>query len=259
MIERGGIAGLLALRCSAFHALFIIGRIADYQIKTHGLTRYPLLRIFCMNTHAMQPRRLRDVLLRLLRGVDLPLPRGLTTVICDPHEIVNVMGETGFAWFVRCAEQAMQNQYLQVSSCVPALAGCDVNGADFPLEKMVKWRDHPLVTGLAEMMDYPGVVAGQDVQLNKIDAFRRLTIDGHCPGLGGKALNAYIAAGVENCHESYLLEEGRRKLELGMALMMREGSAARNLNALAPLLAGADAWIAGTGRCPGRAWLNSLS
>ena len=164
------------------------------------------------------------------------LPRGLTTVICDPHEIVNVMGETGFAWFVRCAEQAMQNQYLQVSSCVPALAGCDVNGADFPLEKMVKWRDHPLVTGLAEMMDYPGVVAGQDVQLNKIDAFRRLTIDGHCPGLGGKALNAYIAAGVENCHESYLLEEGRRKLELGMALMMREGSAARNLNALAPLL-----------------------
>jgi len=164
------------------------------------------------------------------------LPRGLTTVICDPHEIVNVMGETGFAWFVRCAEQSRQNQYLQVSSCVPALAGCDVNGATFPLEQMVKWRDHPLVTGLAEVMDYPGVVSGQDSLLDKIAAFSSLTIDGHSPGLSGKALNAYIAAGVENCHESYLLEEGRRKLELGMALMMREGSAARNLNALAPLL-----------------------
>lgn len=63
------------------------------------------------------------------------LPRGLTTVICDPHEIVNVMGEAGFAWFARCAEQARQNQYLQVSSCVPALEGCDVNGASFTLNR----------------------------------------------------------------------------------------------------------------------------
>ncbi|WP_170731817.1 adenine deaminase C-terminal domain-containing protein [Escherichia coli] len=162
------------------------------------------------------------------------LPRGLTTVICDPHEIVNVMGEAGFAWFARCAEQARQNQYLQVSSCVPALEGCDVNGASFTLEQMLAWRDHPQVTGLAEMMDYPGVISGQNALLDKLDAFRHLTLDGHCPGLGGKELNAYIAAGIENCHESYQLEEGRRKLQLGMSLMIREGSAARNLNALAP-------------------------
>lgn len=164
------------------------------------------------------------------------LPRGLTTVICDPHEIVNVMGEAGFAWFARCAEQARQNQYLQVSSCVPALEGCDVNGASFTLEQMLAWRDHPQVTGLAEMMDYPGVISGQNALLDKLDAFRHLTLDGHCPGLGGKELNAYIAAGIENCHESYQLEEGRRKLQLGMSLMIREGSAARNLNALAPLI-----------------------
>ena len=164
------------------------------------------------------------------------LPRGLTTVICDPHEIVNVMGEAGLAWFIRCAEQARQNQYIQISSCVPALAGCDVNGASFTLEQMIPWRDHPLVAGLAEVMDYPGVIAGQDALLDKMDAFRHLTLDGHCPGLNGKALNTYIAAGIENCHESYLLEEGRRKLQLGMALMIREGSAARNLNALAPLI-----------------------
>ncbi|WP_109552497.1 adenine deaminase [Escherichia coli] len=164
------------------------------------------------------------------------LPRGLTTVICDPHEIVNVMGEAGFAWFARCAEQARQNQYLQVSSCVPALEGCDVNGASFTLEQMLAWRDHPQVTGLAEMMDYPGVISGQNALLDKLDAFRHLTLDGHCPGLGGKELNAYITAGIENCHESYQLEEGRRKLQLGMSLMIREGSAARNLNALAPLI-----------------------
>ncbi|EOP1537346.1 adenine deaminase C-terminal domain-containing protein [Escherichia coli] len=102
------------------------------------------------------------------------LPRGLTTVICDPHEIVNVMGEAGFAWFTRCAEQARQNQYLQVSSCVPALEGCDVNGASFTLEQMLAWRDHPQVTGLAEMMDYPGVISGQNALLDKLDAFRRL-------------------------------------------------------------------------------------
>lgn len=164
------------------------------------------------------------------------LPRGLTTVVCDPHEIVNVMGEKGFSWFVRCAELAKQNQYLQVSSCVPALEGCDVNGARFTLDQMLIWRDHPLVAGLAEVMDYPGVIAGQNALLDKMDAFRHLTLDGHCPGLNGKALNAYVAAGIENCHESYTLEEGRRKLQLGMALMIREGSAARNLDALAPLI-----------------------
>lgn len=86
------------------------------------------------------------------------------------------------------------------------------------------------------MMDYPGIISGQNALLDKLDAFRHLTLDGHCPGLGGKELNAYIAAGIENCHESYQLEEGRRKLQLGMSLMIREGSAARNLNALAPLI-----------------------
>ncbi|XPE24963.1 hypothetical protein ACNKHM_12880 [Shigella sonnei] len=75
------------------------------------------------------------------------------------------------------------------------------------------------------MMDYPGKISGQNALLDKLDAFRHLTLDGHCPGLGGKD-NAYIAAGIENCHESYQLEEGRQKLQLGMSSMIREGSAA---------------------------------
>ena len=103
---------------------------------------------------------------------------------------------------------------------------------------MLAWRDHPQVTGLAEMMDYPGVISGQNALLDKLDAFRHLTLDGHCPGLGGKELNAYIAAGIENCHESYQFGRRTPKLQLGMSLMIREGSAARNLNALAPLING---------------------
>lgn len=164
------------------------------------------------------------------------LPLGVTTIVCDPHEIINVMGETGLAWFLRSAEQARQNQFIQVSSCVPALAGCDVNGAEFPVEQMQAYHDHPHVLGLAEMMDYPGVIAGNSAILDKLDTFRDLTLDGHCPLLTGKDLNGYIAAGVENCHETLLLAEGREKLSLGMALMIREGSVARNLDTLAPLI-----------------------
>lgn len=164
------------------------------------------------------------------------LPLGITSIVCDPHEIINVMGEPGLAWFLRSAEQAKQNQFVQISSCVPALAGCDFNGAEFLLEQMQPYHDHPHVLGLAEVMDYPAVIAGNAAMLDKLDAFRDLTLDGHCPLLTGKDLNGYIAAGIENCHETLLLEEGREKLSLGMALMIREGSAAHNLDTLAPLI-----------------------
>lgn len=164
------------------------------------------------------------------------LPLGVTTIVCDPHEIVNVMGEEGIEWFLRCAEQAQQNQFVQVSSCVPALPGSDVNGADFPLTEMLKYKDHSHVLGLAEMMNFPAVIAGEAETLDKLDAFRDMTLDGHCPMVTGKDLNGYIAGGIENCHESHRYEEGLEKLALGMALMIREGSAARNLDALAPLI-----------------------
>ncbi|MEM7873915.1 adenine deaminase [Morganella morganii] len=164
------------------------------------------------------------------------LPLGVTTIVCDPHEIVNVMGEEGIEWFLRCAEQAQQNQFVQVSSCVPALPGSDVNGADFPLAEMLKYKDHPHAPGLAEMMNFPAVIAGEAETLDKLDAFRGMTLDGHCPMVTGKDLNGYIAGGIENCHESHRYEEGLEKLALGMALMIREGSAARNLDALAPLI-----------------------
>jgi adenine deaminase len=164
------------------------------------------------------------------------LPLGTTTAICDPHEITNVLGARGFEWFLRCADMTNQNLFVQMSSCVPALPGFETTGADFTLPEMQKLKDHPAVLGLAEMMNFPGVIHGNSEVLAKIEAFSDLNLDGHAPLLRGKALNAYLLAGIQNCHETVTLDEGREKLQKGMGLIIREGSVAKNLNTLAPLV-----------------------
>lgn len=166
----------------------------------------------------------------------LTLPLGTTTAICDPHEITNVMGDKGFSWFLRCSELMKQNLFVQVSSCVPALPGFETNGGPFPLEKMKAYKNHPNVLGLAEMMNFPGVINAFDDVLDKVEEFQEMNLDGHCPLVQGKDLNAYIAAGIQNCHETITQEEGREKLSKGMALIIREGSVAKNLKTLAPLV-----------------------
>ncbi len=166
----------------------------------------------------------------------MTLPLGTTTIICDPHEITNVLGEKGFSWFLRCSDLAYQNQFVQASSCVPALKGFETNGGDFDLDKLKKFKDHSSVLGLAEMMNFPGVINGNSEVLDKIEAFSDLNLDGHSPLLRGKDLNAYLCAGIQNCHETVLKEEGKEKLQKGMSLIIREGSVAKNLNTLAPLV-----------------------
>ena len=164
------------------------------------------------------------------------LPLGTTTAICDPHEITNVLGAKGFEWFLRCADLTYQNLFVQMSSCVPALPGFETNGSDFTLTEMSRLKDHPAVLGLAEMMNFPGVIHADKEVLSKITAFADLNLDGHAPLLRGKALNAYLLAGIQNCHETVTLEEGREKLQKGMGLIIREGSVAKNLKTLAPLV-----------------------
>jgi adenine deaminase len=166
----------------------------------------------------------------------MTLPLGTTTAICDPHEITNVIGEKGFSWFLRCSEFMHQNLFVQTSSCVPALSGFETNGGEFTLNNMKKYKNHPNVLGLAEMMNFPGVINGDEKILDKIEEYSDLNLDGHCPMLRGKDLNAYIAAGIQNCHETVSLEEGKEKLQKGMALIIREGSVAKNLKTLAPLV-----------------------
>ncbi|WP_415063046.1 adenine deaminase [Bdellovibrio sp.] len=164
------------------------------------------------------------------------LPLGTTTAICDPHEITNVLGLRGFEWFLRCSELLAQNLFVQMSSCVPALPGFETNGSDFLLADMIKHKDHPAVLGLAEMMNFPGVIHADKDVLAKIEAFEDLNLDGHAPLLRGKSLNAYLLAGIQNCHETVTLEEGKEKLQKGMGLIIREGSVAKNLKTLAPLV-----------------------
>ena len=166
----------------------------------------------------------------------MTLPLGTTTAICDPHEITNVIGDRGFSWFLRCSELMHQNLFVQTSSCVPALPGFESNGGEFTLGEMKKYKTHPNVLGLAEMMNFPGVINGAEGVLDKIEEYSDLNLDGHCPMLRGKALNAYIAAGIQNCHETVTREEGHEKLQKGMALILREGSVAKNLKTLAPLV-----------------------
>ncbi|RWX56184.1 adenine deaminase [Photobacterium chitinilyticum] len=164
------------------------------------------------------------------------LPLGTTSIVCDPHELVNVMGKPGIEWFLRCSEMMRQNMFVQVSSCVPAVAELDINGSDFTLEEMKAYLEHPHVLGLAEVMDYPAVLNGNPDMLDKLAAFNPLNIDGHCPLLSGRELSAYVASGIQNCHETTSYQEGKEKLAKGMAVIMREGSVAKNLDALAPLI-----------------------
>jgi adenine deaminase len=162
----------------------------------------------------------------------LVLPLGTTAVVADPHEIANVLGTDGVHWLLDASSDLPLEIYFMAPSCVPA--------SDFEsprraltigdLEGLLR-RSH--VLGVAEMMNFPGVVSGSEHELAKLRLARH--VDGHAPGLVGRRLNAYAAAGIRSDHEAATLEEGRERLRAGMWLLIREASAARNLHALIPL------------------------
>lgn len=165
------------------------------------------------------------------------LPHGTTTVITDPHEIANVMGTDGIEYMLEATEGLPVDVRFMLSSCVPATP-LDESGANLDYRAIDSFYEHPRVQGLAEMMNYVGVINGDDAAVEKIVAAQahHKKIDGHAPGLTGNDLNAYIAAGVYSDHECYTLAEAVEKLRRGQFIMIREGTAARNLEALVPLL-----------------------
>ena len=165
------------------------------------------------------------------------LPHGTTTVITDPHEIANVMGTDGIEYMLQATEDLPVDVRFMLPSCVPATP-LDESGANLDYRAIDSFYDHPRVQGLAEMMNYVGVVNGDGQVVEKIVASQahHKKIDGHAPGLSGKELNAYIAAGVYSDHECSDMEDAMNKLRLGQYIMIREGTAARNLEALMPLL-----------------------
>ena len=163
------------------------------------------------------------------------LPHGVTTAICDPHEIANVLGLKGLQYFLDCAQQTVLDLRVQLSSCVPS-SELETSGARLTATDLLPHRHHPQVIGLAEFMNVPGVLNKDPECMEKLAAFSGQHIDGHAPLLSGHGLNAYLSCGIRNCHETTNLAEGREKLAKGMQVFIREGSVSKDLAALVPLI-----------------------
>jgi len=163
------------------------------------------------------------------------VPRGTLTVVTDLHEIANVCGFKGIKFVMDWAQKLPLDMLFMAPSCVPATA-LETSGAQIGTEKVKELLTSPNVIGLGEVMNFPGVLSGDEEVLSKIIASQGSVIDGHAPGLKGKELNAYVAAGIFSDHECTMVEEGREKLKKGMYLMIREGSSEKNLAALLPLV-----------------------
>jgi adenine deaminase len=208
-----------------------IAGLGDYEgdeiVDATG--RYVVPGFIDAHMHLESTKLLPDEFARLV------LPLGTTAVVLDPHELANVLGTDGVHWLLDACEGLPLDFYFMASSCIPAsrfesprrplLAG--------DLEGLLRRRR---VLGLAEMMNFPGVVQGDASELEKLDLATGLHVDGHAPGLLGKQLNAYAAAGIRSDHEALTAEEGRERLRSGMWLLIREASMARNLQALLPLV-----------------------
>ena len=164
-------------------------------------------------------------------------PRGVTVVILDPHEFANVMGVAGIRYVLESGRDLPLSSYIMLSSCVPASA-YESPYRVLTAEDLLPLLEDERVLGLAEMMNMPGVLHADEQVLAKIVATQKrgLVVDGHAPGLDGPDLCAYATAGVMSDHECTTLEEARQRIRLGMWLMIREGSAARNLDTLLPLV-----------------------
>jgi len=174
-------------------------------------------------------------MLHPVRYAQAVVPRGTLTVVTDLHEIANVCGIEGIKFVISWEEKLPLDMLFMAPSCVPATT-LETSGAQITSDGVKKLLDYPNVIRLGELMNFPGVVSGNKEVLDKIIASKDRVIDGHAPGLGGKELNAYMAAGILSDHESTTLEEGKEKLKRGMYLMIREGSSEKNLNTLLPLV-----------------------
>lgn len=163
------------------------------------------------------------------------LVHGTTAVVSDPHEIANVMGLEGIRFMLRESESLPFDVFFMAPSCVPATS-LETSGASLDHEALVSLIEEPRILGLAEVMNFPGVLEGDEEVLAKLQLFRGRVIDGHAPSLVGHDLQAYCSAGIHSDHETSDLREAEEKLRSGMMVMIREGTSAKNLEALLPLM-----------------------
>src|SRR5467141_4428453 len=163
------------------------------------------------------------------------LPQGTTAVVADPHEIANVLGTDGIHWLLDCCTDLPLDVYVMASSCVPA-SRFESPRRPFTTGDIESLLRRHRTIGVAEMMNFPGVIAGDEAEVSKLTTGLTDHVDGHAPGVRGPALNAYIAAGIRSDHEATTYEEALEKRRLGMWVMLREASIARNLRDLLPLV-----------------------
>ncbi len=168
------------------------------------------------------------------RFAQMVIPHGTVAVVCDPHEIANVLGERGVRYMMDDAAKSPLNFAFGIPSCVPATP-FETNGEEFGPREIIRLMPHGVA--LAEMMNYPGLLGGDPKVMAELDIAKKAgkPIDGHIPGITDERLEKYVAAGVSTDHESFTLDEALAKIKLGMKILIREGSAARNLDALLPL------------------------
>ncbi|WP_372836810.1 adenine deaminase [Puniceibacterium confluentis] len=209
----------------------IVGICADYDavqvIDVSGLTLVPGF----IDTHL----HIESSLVTPYEFDRCVAPRGVTTAICDPHEIANVVGAEGIRYFQAASERTVMDIRVQLSSCVPS-THMETAGAALLADDLAALMGHPSAIGLAEFMNYPGVIHREPEAMKKLALFEGGHIDGHCPLLTGRDLNAYIAAGIRTEHEATSAAEALEKLRKGMRVLIREGSVSKDLHALQPLL-----------------------
>ncbi|MEO0108122.1 MAG: amidohydrolase family protein, partial [candidate division WOR-3 bacterium] len=184
---------------------------------------------------------IESTLLHPARFADLVVGHGTTSVVCDPHELANILGEPGLEFMLKATTGLPVDVFFMLPSCVPSTR-LETNGAELPLSSLAKFMAEPRVLGLGEFMDFPSIMSGGQLALKKVElALRaRKRVDGHAPGLRGGGLMAYATAGVGSDHECTTREDAREKLRAGLYLMIREGTSARNLGSLLPLVNAAN-------------------
>ena len=215
--------------------------VAIYKDRIAGLGKYKAKKTLDLKGAYLSPGfidghvHLESSMLTVPEFARAVLPLGTTTVVADPHEIANVLGREGIRYLLRSSEGCLLDVYFMLPSCVPATP-LETSGARLSAKDLQPFFSHPRVLGLGEMMNYPGVLHSDKGVLAKLRAARGRPIDGHCPGLSGFDLNGYICAGIRSDHECTSAPEAVEKLRAGMTVMIREGTAAKNLKDLIPLV-----------------------
>ena len=215
--------------------------VAVHEDRIVGMGDYRARQVIDLQGQYLSPGfidghvHLESSMLRVPEFARVIVPRGTTTIVCDPHEIANVLGLDGIRYILESSKYTPFSVYVMLPSCVPS-TDMETAGSKLSAEDLAAMFPSEWVLGLGEVMNYPGVIFRDWEVMNKLKAAGGKAIDGHAPGLSGRDLCAYVAAGIGSDHECTTAEEAREKLQLGMHIMIREATTARNLEALLPAI-----------------------